>query len=255
MTVSEIQREHSRNYIEMRKRGLIGRGKAASGTIRGELQRLRACLKFMKERVEPREHRIDQEIIPYVELPPPSPPRDRVLTTEERQIIIDHCSNLVLNGPGRAPSNRMSRVGRFIMVALETAQRKTSIEELRWDQVDFDRNIIAFNPVGRLQTIKKRPTITISRTLRPVLERAKDEAINSFVLDSPKSNYEAVVAVGRDLGIDGLTPHVFRHTWATRAVMRGVPIEKVAMFLGDNIKTVRDNYEHLAPEYLDDVHE
>ena len=255
MPVSHIEREDSKKYIELRKNGLVGYSKAASGTIRGELQRLRACLRFMNERVEPKEQRISSDIIPYIDLPPPSPPRDRVLTEDEVQLLRDTCSNHVINGPGRRPSNRMSRVGRFVMLAMETAQRKTAIEQLRWDQVNIERNQIQFNPQGRLQSIKRRPTLSISPILKPVLERAKSEAINEYVLDKPSSLYEAVRSLGQSLNIDDLHPHVFRHTWATRAITRGVPIEKVAKFMGDTVETVRKNYEHLAPDYLDDVHE
>jgi integrase len=255
MPVSTIEREHAKKFIELRANGIIGSNKAASGTIRGELQRLRACLRFMNERVEPKEQRISSEIIPYIDLPPPSPPRDRVLTEDEVQLLRDTCSNHVINGPGRRPSNRMSRVGRFVMLAMETAQRKTAIEQLRWDQVSIERNQIQFNPQGRLQSIKRRPALSISPMLKPVLERAKSEAINDYVLDKPSSLYEAVRSLGQSLNIDDLHPHVFRHTWATRAITRGVPIEKVAKFMGDTVETVRKNYEHLAPDYLDDVHE
>jgi integrase len=255
MPVSHIEREDSKKYIELRKNGLVGYSKAASGTIRGELQRLRACLRFMNERVEPKEQRISSDIIPYIDLPPPSPPRDRVLTEDEVQLLRDTCSNHVINGPGRRPSNRMSRVGRFVMIAMETAQRKTAIEQLRWDQVNIERNQIQFNPQGRLQSIKRRPALSISPMLKPVLERAKSEAVNEYVLDKPSSLYEAVRSLGQSLNIDDLHPHVFRHTWATRAITRGVPIEKVAKFMGDTVDTVRKNYEHLAPDYLDDVHE
>ena len=255
MSVSEVERAHSRKYIELRKNGLIGSCKAASGTIRGELQRLRACFRFMLDKVEPREQRLTSEMLPYIELPPASPPRDRILSEAEVQLLRDTCSNHVINGPGMRPSNRMSRVGRFVMLAMETAQRKTAIEQLRWDQIDFERNQIVFNPAGRLQTIKKRPTISISPKLRPVLENAKGESINDFVLDRATNIYDALKTLGDSLGIDGLHPHVFRHTWATRAITRGVSIEKVAKFMGDSVETVRNNYEHLAPDYLDDVHE
>ena len=141
------------------------------------------------------------------------------------------------------------------MIALDTAQRKTAIETLRWDQVDLERNQIQFNPQGRLQTIKKRPALSISPKLKPVLEMAKAEAINGYVLDRPTNLYQHVKTLGRSLGIDDLHPHVFRHTWATRAVTRGVEIEKVALFMGDTVETVRKNYAHLAPEYLSDVHD
>jgi len=122
MRVSDVKREHSRKYYELRKEGLIGTSKATNSTVRLELQRLRAALRFMVERVEPKEQRLSKEIIPYVELPHASPPRNRVLTEEEVQLLRDTCSNLVAKG-----SNRISRIGRFVMLAMETAQRKTGI--------------------------------------------------------------------------------------------------------------------------------
>lgn len=255
MPVYDVKREHSKAYYELRSTGTIGRSKATNSTIRLELQRLRAALRFMAERVEPTELRLQQDKLPYIELPHASPPRNRVLSEEEVQLLRSTCSNMVINGQGRRRSNRMARIARFVMMALETAQRKSAITELKWNQVMFDRNIIQFNPEGRLQTQKKRPTIPISPVLRPVLERAKEEAINDFVLDHTGGVYEPLKKLGKDLGIDGLHPHVFRHTWATRAVMRGVSFDKVAMFLGDREKTVRENYAHLAPDYLADVFE
>ena len=255
MPVSQVQKQHSEKYIEIRTNGYIGQCPAASGTIRGELQRLRACFRFMVERVEPKEQRLSLDVIPYVELPPPSPPRDRILDDDEVSLLRELCPNLILNGAGRRPSNRVSRVGRFIMLALETAQRKTAICELTWDRVDFETNRIHFNPKGRQQTKKKRSTVSMSPRLREALLRAKEEAISDYVLDRPTDVYQKVKAFGESIGIDDLTPHVFRHTWATRAVMRGVSLTKVAAMLGDKIKTVEDNYQHLTPDYLDDVHE
>ena len=52
------------------------------------------------------------------------------------------------------------------------------------------------------------------------------------------------------LHYEGVTPHTFRHTWATNKIMAGENIKDVAEFMGDTEKTVRDNYEHLAPNYL-----
>lgn len=255
MRVSEVTRDHSVKYIEMRKAGILGTCPAANGTIRLELQRLRACFRHMVERVEPREQRLTPDQIPYVELPPESLPRDRVLDEEEVAIIREVCPDLVLTGQGRRPSNRLSRVGRFAMIALETAQRKTAILELKWDQVDLENNKIHFNPEGRTQTNKKRPTVPISPILRPVLERAKEEAHSAYVLDKPTGIHDALKSLAKELNIPGLHPHVFRHTWATRAVTRGVPLIKVALFLGDTIKTVEKNYAHLQPDYLEDVFE
>ncbi len=128
---------------------------------------------------------------------------------------------------------------------METAQRKTAILELKWEQVDFERRIITFNPYGRNQTIKRRPPIPTSSRLIPLLTRYHKERVNDC--------HEAIKRVGKELQIDGLSAHVFRHTGATNAVIDGKPIEQVAAFLGDTVDTVRKNYIHLTPDYLRSV--
>ena len=253
MRVSEVERHHARTYRELRQSGRIGSNCAANATVRHELKKLRACLRFMAERVEPRERRISFDIIPYIDVPENSAPRNRVLSAEEADRIYHFCKDLTWNANGRAYSNRLHRVGRFCVIAMETAQRKSAICELTWDQVDLDRGTINFLPTGRLQTIKRRPAVPISTRLRPVLERSREEAENEYVLDSPADVHSGIKQLAAELRIDGLSAHVFRHTWATRAVERGVPLSKVAAFLGDTEKTVRENYMHLSPDYLRDV--
>lgn len=45
-----------------------------------------------------------------------------------------------------------------------------------------------------------------------------------------------------------LTPHTMRHTFASLLVSSGESIYKVAVWMGDNVKTVQDHYGHLAPD-------
>lgn len=252
-TVSEIVRQDSINYTRIRKEGRIGRCPAANSTVLYELQKLRACFRFMVERIEPKERRLSWDIMPYVETPEPSPPRNRVLDTSEVNTLREFCTDLVWNGAGRKPSNRLSKIGRFVMIAMETAQRKSAILNLKWSQVDLEMGIITFLPEGQAQTSKRRPPLPISSRLRPILERAYQERISEYVCDSPTDVHDMVKSVGTKLDIPGLSSHVFRHTWATRAVMAGAKISKVAMFLGDSEETVKKNYLHLSPDYLRDI--
>ena len=255
--VSEVTRTHSLEYATMRRTGQIGwRGKkGAEATIRHELNKLRACFNFMASKVEPKERRISREIIPYVELPKPAPPRNRVLTTEELDKLRNFCESrtFVNHAPYRPPSDRIHRDARFIMLAMETAQRKTAILELKWDQIDLEKKRIQFNPYGRLQTSKRRPAIPISSRLITFLHKIYEEKINDYVLDSPTDIHWNISKIAHTLDIPGLSAHVFRHTWATRAVENGADLLKVASFLGDTIDTVRENYMHLSPDYLSDV--
>jgi integrase len=136
---------------------------------------------------------------------------------------------------------------------METAQRKSAIQELKWEQVDFATLLIKFNPDGRIQTQKRRPTLPISEKLLVMLQIAYEERINDYVLDVKTDVHYGVKRIFEDLGIETASPHTFRHTFATHRITEGVPIDKVAMFLGDEENTVRKNYAHLQPDYLREV--
>jgi integrase len=240
--VSQITRADSKEYIELRRKGKIGTCPASDSTIRMELQKLRAAFRFMVERVEPREHRIQPNLIPYIELPEASPPRERILSSEEWQRVSE--SALQDGDP------RWSRIGRFILIAMETAQRKNAILELRWEQVDMEGGLIVFLPYGQNQTSKRRPSLPISDLLMRGLKRMSEERINSKVVDSHTDIWYPFKSFMENLGIEGVTPHTLRHTWATHAAQDGLQMETIAAFMGDTVQTVIKNYLHLSPDHL-----
>tara|TARA_B100000768_G_scaffold140956_1_gene132499 strand:- start:89 stop:1138 length:1050 start_codon:yes stop_codon:yes gene_type:complete len=249
MRVGQITRKDSATYIELRRSaqitGRIGWG-AANSTIQHEMKELIACFNFMRKKVEPRERRLPEHIIPFIEPPEASPPRNRVFSPDELDRLWQYAT---------APENCRARECRFIVLAMETAQRKSAIIELQWPQVNLDigKGRIFFNPEGRAQTRKVRPPLPVSSRLRPLLEQYQAEKTSEFVLDSTTDVQYGLKRIADGLGIKGLTPHVFRHTWATNAALAGKDMAKVAAFMGDTEDTVRKNYIHLTPDYLDDV--
>jgi hypothetical protein len=54
----------------------------------------------------------------------------------------------------------------------------------------------------------------------------------------------------RRAGLDGVSPHVLRHTCATWLMQRGVPMWEAAGFLGISRETPERVYGHYPPEYL-----
>lgn len=264
LRVSEIQMHHSEQYIRERFAGKHShRGiKGSPSTVRKELQNLRASLNFMVERIEPRHLRLSREQLPYIELCDPSPSRDKVFSYEELESMRNFCFNDSLpvktswNRIKEQQSNRIPRINRALLLLIETAQRKTAITELKWDQVRFDLGkygLINFLPHGRKQTSKRRPPVPISEILSKMLKRSYDERINDYVLDKTSDIWFEITSVGHYLNIPGVTPHVFRHTYCTHKIQEGYAIEKVARFIGDEVETVRKNYEHLSPNYLSDM--
>ena len=243
LPIDELTDDHVSDYKRKRRTGKIAnkRGKGVQNvTIRRELTTLKAAITAA--------HKAGKITgFPYINLPSPGVPRDRWLTHEEA----DRLKAAAARGWTPESNRPMPRLLLFIWLALETASRRKAIEQLTWFQVDFPNRLIYLNPKGREQTTKFRPTVPISNALLPILIRAKNESTNEFVLysraDLYKSFRRAVKRAG--LGRD-VVAHVLRHTYATWAAQRRVPMGEIAGVLGDSEITVTRIYRHHAPEYL-----
>jgi integrase len=190
-----------------------------------------------------RNGRIPKSALPNIPVPRQPPPRQRWMTAEEEQRMLDAC------GP---QDGRLSRIYRFLMLCMHTAARRQAIESLTWRQVDMRARTIDMNPVGRSQTKKRRPVITMSNALYEMLKRAWHERTGTglYVLDHPGSIRTSFETVREAAGLEDVSPHIYRHTWATRAARAGVPMREVADFLGDDLRTVEKVYYKHSPEYL-----
>ena len=258
LRISEIERRHSINYANARMAGRVGNSEASPSTVCLELGMVVTCLKFMcgvnTKKVEPRERRLSISMMPSIEMPMKSPPRDRIISPEEMALYHDFAFNGTYSGAGVKKSNSTHRVQIFIILASETAHRKTAITNLSWSkQIYFDRGkhgMINFLPPGATQTNKRRPWVPISSTLRRMLDIAYEQRTNDYVLTKTTDIYSSFHRVNKILGIEGVSPHTFRHTWATNKIMAGEKIKDVAEFMGDTEESVRRNYEHLDPAFL-----
>jgi integrase len=163
----------------------------------------------------------------------------------------------------RSETARLSRIERFIWLALFTTSRKQALLELTWDRVDFSTNTIHLNVPGRRLTKKRRADVSIATQLRPVLERAYAERVSDLVLDHGADDiwaglqYVAIRAGFSDQKVlrgaspkaTGISPHVFRHSGATHMARGNVSLWKVARTLGDSISTTEKVYAKWAPEH------
>lgn len=232
--------EKVQEYIDLREEGAIGKSAAAPATIRHELSRLKACFSWC---ADPKRKIIGLADVPLFDLPPDSPPRDLWLRADQIRAMMASAAEL-------RGGDRLSRVERFLWLALETAARRTAILELTWDRVDFDLNTINYKVPGRRLTKKRRVVVPISKTLRPILLRAYDEREGDLVCDHMAlSIWEAMQTVAKHARIETrVGPHVLRHTAATHMLRNGVPIWQVAGILGDTVATVERVYGHHVPD-------
>lgn len=212
-------------------------------TIRRELVALVAALNHaVKQR------RLDGRDVPHIAMPPNPPSRDFWLDEKEEAAFLALAA--------KTSGERLSRVHRFVAIALDTAARRKSIETLKWNQVDLLAGVINYANDGKRQKNKRRVAVPISNRLRPVLERAYNERTSEYVLDTPYSIQHHFDAL-QEKAVEAISPkfadmtiHDMRRTWATLAARAGVNLFQIAGVLGDTMATVERAYAHHCPDHL-----
>lgn len=218
----------SRTYVDARSADGV-----RDGTIRREVVVLRAALNWaLKERWI--------EASPYIEAPGSGPPRDRWLTRQEIEALIQaaHLAHLKL----------------FIVLAYHTAARAGAILDLTWDRVDFEHRRISYDRPGRQQSKKRRAVVPINPVALAELQTARECATIDRVIEWRGKPVASVKRAFREAcertGIADCSPHTLRHTAATHMVMGGVPLREVARFLGDSEAMIEKVYGKHSPDFL-----
>lgn len=217
-----ITKDDCRAYIRSRK------GKSNS-TIRTELEALRACLRW---------HYGNEA--PQITAPPPSKPRDRYLSKEQRDRLLEAIET---------PHVRL-----FTILALTTGARMGAILELTWDRVDLEVGTIDFNPAGRDKTNKRRTVVPINDRARAALEEAHKGALTDHVIEyggKPVASVKkAVAAAARRAGVP-CSPHDFRRSAARWMAEADVPMEQIAQFLGHtSTRITYATYARFSPRFM-----
>lgn len=224
---AEVTRALEAEYVESRP--------VAASTLRLELSLLRSAWNYgVKERLIP-----STEVPRLDPLPAQSPPRSRWLKDAEMDRLFE---------VGR----HHRRVWAFMWLARETAARRTAIQDLEWDQVDWETGMIHYLKEGQQQSRKRKASVPISDALRPVLKELHEtrSPTDPYVIGRGARINEALARVADLAGVAGVTPHVFRHTKATRMARRGVPLFHIAGVLGNTVEQVEKVYAKHSPEAL-----
>lgn len=228
-------------YIRKRAKGLLGTQCVSNGTIRRELVILKAAL---KQAVDKRIVRQDQ--LPTIKLPPAGDPRERYLNIDEIGRLLAEARRISVEESG----GRCSRIERFLWIALQTGARRDAIIWLEWSRVDITRRIIDFRDPDLKTTKKRRVQVPISDQLLPVLTRAYHERKGDYVLDTTGPLRSVFDRVCARAGLEDVSPHVLRHTWASQASMHGVPLTEVSRVLGNTLAVCEKVYAKYQPGYL-----
>ena len=171
--------------------------------------------------------------------PNPRPKLTRFLSREEVRRL--HC---VLDHYARARPSR-ARQADVIRLLLLTGCRKSEILTLRWQDVDSN----ALNLVDA-KTGPRR--VFLNALARAILER-QPRSGDTYVFPSPSNpkrplsrNLPLWRSVRRKAGIEDVRLHDLRHTFASHAVLQGIPLPVVSRMLGHKQPSMTMRYVHVG---------
>lgn len=209
----------------------------SDSTIRTELAHLSMVLKWAEKN-----GRIDKA--PFIFKPSQAPPRDVVITRKEASELIK------LDMPAHL------RLAIYLMIG--TGARISALLELTWDRVDFANSKIHLkNPFDRTRR-KGRPVAAMNAQCRQELEKAKERALTPYVIEYRGKNVKridkALGNLGKRIGRDDISPHVFRHSAAVWLIEAGTPLTEIAQFLGHtSTATTFEVYARYSTEHLSET--
>lgn len=223
----QITRDVCRSYRDAR----YEQGRMPA-TVRKDLEVVRAALNFFKKGREA-----------VFELPPQPKAQERFLSKEEARALI------------RA-SRPVPHIRAFVVLSLVSAARQSALLELTWDRVDFARGRISLSMGDDMDASRKRrANVPMNRRARAYLKVLHKARTCDHVIEygghrvlSVKKGFRA--AVDR-AGLEGVTPHILRHTAASWMAMARVEMLDISKYLGHSDMSVTiKRYAKVHPDFL-----
>lgn len=232
-TLVTLSNEAIAGYIQGRQLDV------ANGTVRRELGALASALNWAGKM---RFRGLTKGDIPFIQRPPEGTARTVFLSEPEEK---EFWALAMKDSEGRPTLTRLTR---FVAIALETAARTDAIETLTWDRVDFAREVIDFRDPSRRTSRKRRSVVPISKRLLPILKQAHAEKVDGFVIG--KGSIRSAWETWLPPQFAHVNKHDLRRTWATLRAIWGVSLYEIAGVLGDDIGTVIKHYAVYQPGHL-----
>jgi integrase len=158
----------------------------------------------------------------------------------------------------------------FVTLAWETGARSGELLQLEWSDVDLERRLVKFaNDPQRGRQTKGRRSRTVPLSVTAIAALRDHGA--QFRLLAPPSPYvfkhlrpdrsaqpgdrierlyRSFRKAARAICLDQLRPHDLRHSFVTRKLAEGVPVQLVSRYVGHADLATTLRYTHLIPEHM-----
>ena len=176
----------------------------------------------------------------HIPLPPQPSPRDKFLTRDQANRLLEHCNSYHLR--------------LWCLIAMTTGRRMRAILGLTWDRVDFDRGVLDFDDPGRRLTKKRRGAVPFGGALVAALQDARQLAVTPYVVEYRGAQIDNIGqsfrAVARAAGLPWACPHVIKHSVISWLAEDGREVDEIAWYTATSPETVRRIYLKRNPEGL-----
>lgn len=242
LLLSQMSKTTVEEFKQTRRGRLTYKGTPVSDTYcNRELQVLRHILRLA----------VEEELIPaapLVRLLKENPARERVLTEDEYQRLLDVSPR---------------HLQRIIICAYETGMRAGEIKKLAWEQVDLKMGFLRL-AAEDTKTNEKR-AIPLSPVLRAVLEEIRKEQREGKV--APIGGHvftwggramsegwkRAFLSACRKAGLEDFRFHDLRHTFVTRKVKEGHDYKRIMAITGHKTFATFQRYNNPSEEDVREV--
>ena len=142
---------------------------------------------------------------------------------------------------------------RLAVWAADTGMRKSEMERMTWDDIDW-----------RNRSVKVKETKNHSERIIPLTERvyglatamrqemAESEEKRLSVLPV-KEIRKSLITAAKKADLGHVHFHMLRHSFATRLLDKGVPIQQVQYLMGHKTIVMTQRYDHARPERYRDA--
>jgi integrase len=111
---------------------------------------------------------------------------------------------------------------------------------------------LVFQKHKNAKKIKAPLTIYLGVCMQTLVKICLDAKRERLLLARPVSDAKAagdrLREVVTTLGLPGVTFYSYRHSWITRALLKGIPVADVAALAGTSIAVISQHYSHVAEE-------
>jgi integrase len=158
----------------------------------------------------------------------------------------------------------------FVTLAWETGARSAELLQLKWSDADFQQKVVTFfNEPGNGRKTKGRRSRTVP--LSAIAMQALENHAALYRFGSPgspwlfkhlkthhsaspgdklRSIYRQFKSAAKTARLHRLRAHDIRHSFITRKLADGVPVQLVSKYVGHADLATTMKYTHLVPEHL-----